>query len=218
MSEKDLAVDYTLKTQKNMALWNRNRTPKKDHTKKVTYGRTYTAIDLYHIVEMGTREWGPMGGAWGVEVQWPPIELEMWDRKQEKKIPSVALAGKLYFPNSTGGVFVCADTPAVGGQDTLKKLNSSLISKAMSFVGMAADIFLGRWDDEIGVDAGQYNAEGAGFNFQKLRDRVNNAEPGDFDNLAKTLQTVGDTVGLSDDMYLELYNRFQERRASEASK
>jgi hypothetical protein len=130
--------------EQNMKLWNSVCTTDPKRTKPVVIGRNpatarkYTAIDPTYQNLEATKLWGPYGGEWGlydIEIKTIQIGDEM----------TAMLKATFRYP---GGSFpIVVDSRFQPGQDTLKKLQTSATSKALSKLGFNADIFLGMFDD-----------------------------------------------------------------------
>ena len=118
----------------NMELWNdvcitdTSETPVKD----VKYGsRKFTAIDAYGQIKKATKLWGVYGSTWGFR----DVEFEQHGDYMLFK-----------------GQFVCpvSEYPVVTsikiGEDFAKKAYTDALTKALSYLGFNADIFMGKFD------------------------------------------------------------------------
>lgn len=125
---------------KNLELWNRVSRTDVDSTKKVEFGRKFTAIDAYSQIQKATEEFGPYGGAWGLyEITYTPVaESSMMMVSGVFKYPT----GE--FPLTTGIIYSKSGKP---DEDFPKKAETDLITKALSRLGFNADVFLGKFDD-----------------------------------------------------------------------
>ncbi len=127
----------------NMALWNSMCETDPSITKQVEFGaRKFTAIDAYSQFKRATAEWGACGQGWG------------WRRSFEIVDGFVVCELTLWYGGEREAQ--CHEVPAVGtskiGVDAWKKAQTDAITKAFSFLGMNADIFLGRFEDNRYVD------------------------------------------------------------------
>ena len=52
------------KDETKMEIWNRVAVTDVDHTKEVSFGRKFTAIDAHSQIMEATREFGPVGAGW----------------------------------------------------------------------------------------------------------------------------------------------------------
>ena len=55
------------RAERNLWLWRLNETTDPGHTRPVTIGRKFTAIDAYYQIKRATETFGPLGQGWG----WP---------------------------------------------------------------------------------------------------------------------------------------------------
>lgn len=124
----------------NLDLWNRVSRTDVDSTKKVEFGRKFTAIDAYSQIKNATEEFGPYGAKWGLyDINYSPVEnTSMMMVSGIFKHPS----GE--FPLTTGIIYSKNNKP---DEDFPKKAETDLITKALSRLGFNADVFLGLFDD-----------------------------------------------------------------------
>lgn len=143
----------------NMELWNKVHKIDPRHTKPIT-GKSFngTSPSPMKMVEMATEQWGPIGGKWGIRV----ISSDF--------VPGPPLIGKdgnvighethhvvrceIWHP---GGKFECFGQTVFSGQrkagaffgdeDAAKKSQTDALTKGLSWLGFAADIHMGRYDD-----------------------------------------------------------------------
>lgn len=128
----------------HMDLWNSvcNTPDEPGWLKKVEYGkRKFTSIDAYHQIRLATEVWGPVGQGWG----WDPeyayqgslivCELRLW-----------------YVPEGNGKPKAPVSVHAIGAakfdDDGPKKSLTDAITKALSYLGFNADVFLGEHDNK----------------------------------------------------------------------
>lgn len=143
----------------NMELWNTVRTPDPAATKAFTRGGGFkgTATNAVYLIQRATELWGPMGGKWGVEII------------DDRVIEGAPLLGKdgavigrellhvirINLRHPAGSVPGYGQTMLVGSnkygpytdEEAPKKSLTDALTKALSWLGFAADIHLGRWDD-----------------------------------------------------------------------
>ena len=140
----------------NMDLWNRVCKTDPSHTKKVTFGRSITAIDPYRQIEAATREFGPAGQGWG------------WDIKRVEHLPTNEVAVSVYVwvrkydvdgesykdgIEQWGQASLYIDkAEKMKDKDLMKKATTDGLTKCLSCMGFNADIFLGKFDDNKYVD------------------------------------------------------------------
>ena len=120
----------------------------KPTTKHVKQRGGFTAIDAYHQIWVATRLWGPMGftggdpcsGGWG-------FNEEKWDvvRDGSGAPLEITFEGTFWYEGRRVGRF-CADVAYRPGDDGRKKTLTDALTKALSYLGFSADVFLGAWD------------------------------------------------------------------------
>jgi hypothetical protein len=137
-----VTVEYT---SKNLLIWNRNEKTNPSDTKPVEFGRKFTSIDAYSQIKAATAEFGPVGKGWGwtCQLHYPPNEtivaaVELWwlDHDGTKKV-----IGPVYGANR---LFSSKQRP---DDDAPKKAVTDGITKALSYLGFNADVFMGKFDD-----------------------------------------------------------------------
>jgi hypothetical protein len=136
----------------NLALWNSvERTPK-EQTKAIT-GKAYkgTSPKPHYLVHKATETFGPCGIGWGFTIASERIEqgsddvkvhialVRVWykwrgERGEVEHMGQTVFAGK-----NKNGPFTDEDAP--------KKSVTDALVKALSMIGFAGDIFMGRYDD-----------------------------------------------------------------------
>lgn len=136
----------------NLALWHTvERTPK-EHTKAIT-GKAYkgTSPKPHYLVMKATETFGPCGIGWGYTILRERIEdgsdgvkihiahIRVWykwngERGEVEHVGQTTFSGK-----NRNGPFTDEDAP--------KKSVTDGLVKALSMIGFAGDIFMGRYDD-----------------------------------------------------------------------
>lgn len=143
----------------NMQLWDAVRTPDPAATKAFTKSGGFkgTATNAVYLIQRATELWGPMGAKWGVEIV------------DDRVIDGAPLLGKdgavigrellhvirINLRHPSGSVpgygqtmLVCANKYGpYTDEEAPKKSLTDALTKALSWLGFAADIHLGRWDD-----------------------------------------------------------------------
>ncbi len=111
-------------------------------TKKVNQRGGFTAIDAYSQIEAATHQFGPVGTGWGWSVEW------------DYSISSVVSADITfwYIHDDKRGEFQVSGGCALSGKpsqdhDAKKKALTDGLTKALSYLGFNADVFLGKFDD-----------------------------------------------------------------------
>lgn len=151
----------TDKEHNTMELWDKVSTTDVDHTKEVSFGRKFTAIDAHSQIMEATRLFGPVGLGWGYKTEfgfhttargedfiW--CDLRLWWRTE-----SEWEGNKNYHNRSFGpirGMAVVQGLKADGkhkpsDNDAGKKAMTDALTKALSHLGFNADVFLGKFDD-----------------------------------------------------------------------
>lgn len=116
-----------------MHLWEQVEETDPDNTRDVKYGaRKFTTVDAYAQIKRATELWGPMGFKWGVTTE----ILE--------SSTSIVMKVKLRYPDG--------ELEAFGGSrgndgDAYKSAMTDGLTKALSYLGFNADVFLGKFDD-----------------------------------------------------------------------
>lgn len=135
-------------TTDNMALWTKYCRPPDGAMKKFTRAGGFrgTAIDPMWLIMSATSEWGPMGGKWGLR----SIEHSFHPGADGTVMHMAVIV--LFHPNG--------EVPCVGqtmfiaksrkglttDEEAPKKSVTDAISKALSWLGFAADVYLGKFD------------------------------------------------------------------------
>lgn len=136
----------------NLALWHQVEKTPESQTKAIT-GKPYkgTSPKPYFLVQKATETFGPCGIGWGFEIVNERVEngadgdkvhiahIRVWyewngKRGQVEHVGQTMLAGK-----NRNGPFTDEDAP--------KKSVTDALVKALSMIGFAGDIFMGRYDD-----------------------------------------------------------------------
>ena len=147
-----------------MRLWDKVSTTDLDHTKEVTFGRKFTAIDAHSQIMEATRLFGPIGEGWGYDntygethmqngmiIVWCDVrfwwtEEFQWEgttgRDQKRHFGPVRGAAVMTpFEKGSQTKFKAPDT------DAYKKASTDGLTKLISHLGFNADVFLGLFDD-----------------------------------------------------------------------
>ena len=130
----------------NLELWDKVKQTNPAHTKKVSFGRGFTAIDPMYQVKTATELWGPYGGKWGMR----DIAVTMSDVKGGDQTIAT-LTGTFFTPHGSTGTANSIEVVSAKGKmddEAVKMLLTNTISKELSRVGFNADVFFGMFDDE----------------------------------------------------------------------
>jgi len=127
-----------------LKIWNALEKTNPLHTKKAPskYGKTITTIDAMHQIKNMTAAFGPVGKGWSYDVKYHYAEKLIF---AEVKI-RYCLQGEWY---SYGPVCSVAPLGNNRGLDdeAPKKAMTDALTKAFSHLGLNADIFLGKFDN-----------------------------------------------------------------------
>lgn len=140
----------------NLSIWERFADIDPKFTKAIT-GKAYkgTSPNPQYVIRCLTEIFGPVGQGFGWEVvreDFTPLGSEVlhwcrisfWHTDRANTFDSYGQTKAMY-PTSSGKIMVDEDAP--------KKSLTDAIIKAASHIGIAANIFLGRWDDSKYVEA-----------------------------------------------------------------
>ena len=141
---KNQHESLTADQKARLAIWDQVKSTPPKHTKLIEYGkRKFTTIDATHQLREATKLWGPYGDKWGLcDLETSTIEVD--------GRTSFVLKCHLYYPTSEGtpgGFDVIVDMPFRHGDDIMKKLITTARSKALSYLGFSADVYMGLFDD-----------------------------------------------------------------------
>lgn len=125
----------------NLALWNQVCNTEESTTKEVEYGkRRFTAIDASYQRKRATSMWGPYGTSWGLrDCRWGYVPSEGEPRELWLEAMFFWLGGDPFH--------ISSDIRWEAGKDCRKKLQTDVLTKALSYLGFNADVFEGRFDD-----------------------------------------------------------------------
>jgi len=148
-----------LELKDNLELWNKVSVTDPKMSKNVKYGkREFTAIDPQWQLMQATKLWGPYGIDWGLEeLKFEIVSLttgtarEGRDEKGEyrnvEQVTESILTLHAVFRFPGGSFPISNDMKYRAGDDTYKKLQTNTRSKALSYLGFSADVYMGKFDD-----------------------------------------------------------------------
>lgn len=137
----------------NLSLWHQVEKTPPAHVKAIT-GKAYsgTSPKPYYLVQKATETFGPCGIGWGFEIVSERVEdgaageklhiarVRVWYEWQGKRGTVEHVGGTPFAgTRASGKPFVDEDAP--------KKSVTDALVKALSMIGFAGDIFMGRYDD-----------------------------------------------------------------------
>lgn len=140
-------------TNENMKFWESVKKTDPKRVKPIT-GKQYkgNSPQPYYLVERMTEQFGMCGIGWGLNIINERMErltdtdilhvavVEIWYVLGDKK-GSISQIGqtKACYKTAAGGMMIDEDAP--------KKSVTDAMTKCMSYLGFAGDIFSGQWDD-----------------------------------------------------------------------
>lgn len=143
----------------NMRIWEAVSKTDPAHTKKVTFGRTFTSIDAHWQVMQATNLFGPVGEGWGYDVAHSVITLTpeiilavadvtIWwhiEPAPRRSYGPIRATCEMYGHKTDRGKII----PGlfVTDEDAPKKAMTDALTKGLSHLGFSADVFLGLFDD-----------------------------------------------------------------------
>ncbi len=147
----ELASETSIEGKQNLKLWKSVEKTPPDMTKLVAFGkRKYTTIDPQWQLRVATALWGPYGHRWGMRnLDCKVVDTHDGDEKGRFLRSNVFLKAEFFYPvdGKEASFEIWNDDNFRSGDDTLKKLITNTRSKALSWLGFSADVFLGKFDD-----------------------------------------------------------------------
>lgn len=147
----ELASETSIEGKQNLKLWKSVEKTPPDMTKLVAFGkRKYTTIDPQWQLRVATALWGPYGHRWGMrKLDVNVVESHDGDGESRFMRSNVFLKAEFFYPvdGKEASFEIWNDDNFRSGDDTLKKLITNTRSKALSWLGFSADVFLGKFDD-----------------------------------------------------------------------
>lgn len=166
--DTELAVEAPPEGTENMKLWKSVEKTPPDMTKDVRYGkRHYTTVDPQYQLRQATALWGPYGHRWGLRnIKYQIVEVKGNDKvlletRSDNVIQSseqmadyirysIILEAEFFYPvgnGETAAFQIINDDKYEVDDDVLKKITTNTRSKALSWLGFSADVFMGKFDD-----------------------------------------------------------------------
>lgn len=131
----------------NMRIWEQVCVTDPSHTKPVSFGRKFTAIDATYQIQQATRIWGPIGEGWGFEAEHSTehmgnislaiSDVTLWWREGDQHHVVGTVRGSNALLSAKGHL----------DEDAWKKATTDALTKALAYCGFNADVFLGKFDD-----------------------------------------------------------------------
>lgn len=192
----------------NLRIWERYAATDPRHTKPVSFGRKFTAIDTYYQIMRATEAFGPWGEGWG----WTSdheVVVAVNDMEGVSKTSTFAkVALTLWYIESGGSNKVASCGPVIAmnllvsnkgvpDEEAFKKATTDALTKSLSYLGFSADVFMGKFDDNRYVEA--MKAE-----FIKADAKKASTLPAEVDKLLGAAKLCADLDGL-----LKVWDRLQ---------
>ena len=152
----------TTEQRNTMAIWDKVSKTDIDHTKQVSFGRKFTAIDAHSQVMEATRLFGAVGEGWGYinnygethfqdgrSIAWCDVVLWWSPFETWEGLPAPG-ARREFGPVRGAAELVGLDSkgkPKRPDVDAYKKASTDGLTKCLSHLGFNADVFLGMFDD-----------------------------------------------------------------------
>lgn len=147
----ELLVESADEGKANLSLWRKVEKTPPDMTKDVRFGkRHYTTVDPQWQLRVATALWGPYGHRWGMRnLEWKIVETHETDAQGDFLLSAIILKAEFFYPLNGEEVSfeILNDDRFKADDETLKKLVTNTRSKALSWLGFSADVFLGKFDD-----------------------------------------------------------------------
>ena len=133
----------------NTTIWDAVYKTNPDDTKAVNFGRKFTAVDPYSQIRRATEQFGPAGIGWGWEVMevvhlptdQVALKIRLWHGSRDN------------FLEQWGQTSIYMDAKKTKpDNDCFKKATTDGLTKALSYLGFNADIFLGKFEDSKYVE------------------------------------------------------------------
>jgi hypothetical protein len=137
-----------------MLIWNAVSKTPPSKTKKIT-GKTYQGVspDPYYLIEKATELWGPMGEEWGFTLLDSKFVTDVFDENIVNFItieiwyPGQNRTGKIQSSGGTTFSYKTSQNKIKVDDDAEKKSITDALTKGLSWLGFAGDIFSGLYDD-----------------------------------------------------------------------
>lgn len=130
-----------------LAIWNAVEKTDPRFTKQVNMGRKFTSVDGQYVIKRMTEVYGTIGEGWTWDAEHSVLELK--DRTLAVSDVRVKVNGEAGI-RQWGPVRATNELVSAKGrfdEDAFKKATTDALTKALSHVGIAADVYLGMFDD-----------------------------------------------------------------------
>lgn len=139
-------------TNTNLDFWNSVQETNPKYTKNYKKGGDRTTVNATYQIKNATEKWGMLGGEWGLK----DISFEYMDISDTKL---AIIKAFFYHPNGGFEIHSCIKVAYMKknkktdklelyvDDEFAKKIETDVLTKALSKVGFNADIYMGRYDD-----------------------------------------------------------------------
>jgi hypothetical protein len=133
-------------SKENLSLWVSVQETNPADTKPVSFGRKFTAIDAYSQIKKATEIFGSYGTGWGIKsivhtfvpnTNMVMGEAQFFYRNENTTNGEFPVTSSILYISEKGKI----------DDDFAKKLETDMITKALSRLGFNADVFMGKFDD-----------------------------------------------------------------------
>lgn len=132
----------------NLDLWNRLSQTDPSATKPFNNGRfNGTQIDPYYRYKLMTEVFGPIGKGWGYELTDPIFNGAMVFIGAKAWYVDTDTKEKLWSSIQYGGDVLVKGAKGTPNDEALKMAVTDAVGKALSLIGVAADVYAGQYDD-----------------------------------------------------------------------
>ena len=148
--------DKAIEQADNLVIWNQVEKTDPAHTKPVTFGRKFTAIDAHYQVQRATEIFGPVGLGWGYTTQFKECHTEDGEIIQFCDLTFFWKDGDIWGNGPRPaihdfgpirGACMLKKKGKAPDTDAGKKAMTDALTKCLSHLGFNADVFLGKFDD-----------------------------------------------------------------------
>lgn len=194
----------------NLALWKQVEKTNPAHTKKVEFGRKFTAIDAHSQIMAATEAFGPCGIGWGVsDSKYTLIVVDANDPHYNL----ISYTALLWFKQGgeTGSFDISADIELFEYsnkhskwsrvEDTHKKVKTDALTKGLSWLGFNADVFLGKFDNnkyvrDVAQEFSEPRPQAKPEPQQPPKREPVESEQSDFEKALERLKSAAKNVGM----------------------
>ncbi len=149
--DTQLAAETSTEGRENLKLWKSVEKTPPNMTKNVSFGkRHYTTVDPQWQMRVATALWGPYGHRWGMRnIDYKIVETHEKDAEGRYVSSAIILKAEFFYPvdGMEASFDILNDDRFKADDETLKKLVTNTRSKALSWLGFSADVFMGKFDD-----------------------------------------------------------------------